>query len=69
VTADPLRRRVRIFKVLDLWVWDCTLCQPPSAGATHSFLHTVRNVRRHCERTRPSHHEWVRKTLDRRWAS
>lgn len=53
-------RRIRIRKIAGRWTWVCWLCHPEVHGATLSYDKTIRNVTRHCIRTRPSHHEWVR---------
>lgn len=58
-----MRRKVRIWKVSGRWVWVCTMCQPEVHGATISWAKTVRNVTRHCTRTRRCHHRWVRAHL------
>jgi len=56
-------RRVRVFKIAGRWCWVCTLCHPEVHGATWYWGKTLRNVTRHCTRTRPAHHTWVRQHL------
>jgi hypothetical protein len=61
----PQRREVRIRRIAGRWCWVCTLCCPAVHGATRSWPKTLRNVTRHCTRTRRQHHDWVRRTHGR----
>lgn len=66
ITAAPappepaVPRKMRIWKMGGRWIWDCTLCHPGVQGSTSDWDRTLANARRHCERSRRYHHQWVR---------
>jgi hypothetical protein len=61
-------RRVRVWKVQDRWVWECTLCQPPAMGSRAQWHQVLSSLRRHY-RVRSCHHDWVRRNKGKHLAA